>query len=73
MLFAWEQKHHSLKNKEVEVYGILVMLPFVIYLTPHIHSLGLTPDDSLVKLCLAHDNSQTVLLKTRLPTFVSET
>lgn len=57
-------EHHLLKNKEVKVCEILVMLPFVIYLTSHIHSFPeiLASDESFLKLSLSNDNSQTGLL-----------
>lgn len=54
----------KLKNKEVKVCEILVMLPFVIFVTSHIYSFPeiLEPDESFLKLCLSNDNSQTGLL-----------
>lgn len=53
-----------LKNKEVKVCEILVMLPFVVYLTSHIYSLPEIHNtgESFLKWSLSNDNSQAALL-----------
>lgn len=50
----YSRRHHLPKNKEVKVCEILVMLPFVIYLTSHIYSFPeiLASDESLLKWSL---------------------
>lgn len=63
MLFVWERSTICSKTRKSRFMKYLSCL-LLFYLTPHIYSSAerLTPDDSLVKLSLSDDNSQTGLL-----------
>lgn len=63
-----EAKHHLLKNKEVKVLSCLLLFD----LTPHVYS-SAEDDDSLVKLCLSDDNSQTGSRNTECQHFETKT